>query len=269
MIVVVRDDDTCGFTRPEEIQACYGSVWSDMPVSLSVTPFRIPGNDRNLPENLAGNMDTLPLHKAPGLVDFLKDGIRQGRMNIAMHGYHHLRYRGLPEYVGGSDLERKTIEGKEYLEKVLDTTVCAFVPPNNAISLTGVNAVVRAGMSLVHIPSLWGRAFRSGQLRVLLKAPGFYWHRKLRNRQYPYVIECGDHKEIGYHTVGPRSIRKRLFQELEYCREKNGVFVLATHYHAFDRKTENGETVRHLLFDLLETAQGFPGVSFQGINSIW
>ena len=101
---MIRDDDTCWFTRPEEIRACYEKIWDDMPVSLSVTPYRIPGNDKNLPKHLFGSMEILPLHENTELLQFLRQEIEAGRIDISMHGYHHLCYHGLPEYVGGDDL---------------------------------------------------------------------------------------------------------------------------------------------------------------------
>ena len=43
MKFLIRDDDTCAMTRPEELEACYREIWDEIPVGLSVTPFRIPG----------------------------------------------------------------------------------------------------------------------------------------------------------------------------------------------------------------------------------
>jgi hypothetical protein len=76
--IIIRDDDTCGFTRPEEILSCYQQIWQEIPVSLSVTPFRIPGNDRNLPEHLNGKMEIFPLHKNQEIQQMLREGIREG-----------------------------------------------------------------------------------------------------------------------------------------------------------------------------------------------
>jgi len=269
MKLVVRDDDTCGFTPVDELRVCYSEIWDEVPVSLSVTPFRIPGDDRNLPPELAGNMDILPLHENAGLVDFLRCGIKDGRIDIAMHGYHHLCYNGLPEYVGGADLERKTIEGRKYLEGLLGTEVLTFVPPHNAISLEALPSLIMACMNIVNVPSIVKRAVHGRRIPGIRSLAAYYWHRKVKHHQYPYILDLGDHKEVSYHTVGPRSERKFLFEELHYCRDQEGVFVLATHYHAFNRQTRDGETVRKLLFDLLDQAKGMPDVSFVGVNSIW
>jgi peptidoglycan/xylan/chitin deacetylase (PgdA/CDA1 family) len=267
--IIVRDDDTCGFTRPEEILSCYQQIWQEIPVSLSVTPFRIPGNDRNLPEHLNGKMEIFPLHKNQEIQQMLREGIREGRIDVSMHGYHHLRYHGLPEYVGGDELARKTREGKTYLDKLLGINIGTFVPPNNGICANGIAAVAMAGMNLVNVPSLWSRKHRPRIARSLQLAPAYYWHRVFHKKHYPYVLELGDHKEVGYHSVGPGSRRKALIEELDYCDRHNGIFVLSTHYHAFDRKTQDGQTVRALVFDLLDRANAKQGVEFIGINAIW
>jgi predicted deacetylase len=269
MIVVIRDDDTCGFTNPEEIRYCYGGIWNDIPVSLSVTPYRIPGNDKNLPSHLKGKMDIYPLHKNTELVDMLRAEINAGRIDISMHGYHHLCYNGLPEYVSGKDLKNKTKSGRSYLENVLGLVVSTFVPPNNGISHDGVAAVVAAGMNLVNVPSLWSIRHRPVSMYTLMHAPVYYWHRKVRGMLYPHILDMGDHLEVQYHTVGPRSQRKKLLQELEYCKSNNGVFVLSTHYHAFEKQTQDGQTVQKLVMDLIDNAGNCADVRFLGINSIW
>ena len=269
MRVVIRDDDTCGFTQPEDVQSCYEQVWSFIPISLSVTPFRIPGDHVTLPNELFGSDVVLPLHENRALVQMLREQVNAGHVDIAMHGYHHLRYCGLPEYVAGEELTKKTIEGRAYLEELLKTNILTFIPPNNGIGISGLAAVVSAGMNLVNVPSLWSNKCRSVSRRTLCLAPRYYWHKILRKRRYPHILDIGDHKEVEYHTVGPRSQRKALIAELDYCDEHDGIFVLSTHYHAFDRCTMDNQTVRSLLFDLINRASGKAGVEFVGINSIW
>lgn len=269
MRIVIRDDDTCGFTHPDEIQACYEKIWNDMPISLSVTPYRIPGNDKNLPKHLKGSMEILPLHENHELVEMLRTEIIARRIDISMHGYHHLCYNSLPEYVGGEDLANKAKEGRAYLEKLLGLTVASFVPPNNGVSPAGIAAVIAGGMNLVNVPSLWSAKKRPVTSKTLRHLPFYYWHRKVRKMPYPYVLDMGDHKEVEYHTVGPLSRRNLLFSELDYCAQNNGVFVLATHYHAFDKKTRDGETVRALVFNLIDRAIAKHDTEFVGINAIW
>ena len=269
MKIIIRDDDTCGFTKPEEIQACYEQIWNDIPISLSVTPFRIPGDHMRVPKELFGSDVVLPLHKNRALVHLLRDALAAGRIDVSMHGYHHLRYNGIAEYVAGTKLGEKTIEGRTYLEEVLATNIPTFVPPNNSIGPSGIAALVSARMNLVNVPSLWSSKYRMVTYKTLTHMPKYYWHRLVRKQRYPYILEIGDHKEVDYHTVGPKSKRKELFAALDYCDQSDGVFVLSTHYHAFDRLTQDGQTVRSLVFDLIDRASGKAQVKFVGINSIW
>lgn len=266
---IIRDDDTCGVTKPEEIQVCYEEIWDQVPVSLSVTPYRIPGNDRYLSEHLMGNNEVFPLHENTALMQMLKEQVKENCIDISLHGYHHLCYNDRPEYVGGKELTRKTREGRVYLERLFDIDVLSFVPPHNSIGLAGLGAVSAANMNLVNVQSLFSSKRRAVTARSLMLAPAFYWHKKIKRRRYPYVLNLGDRKEVEYHTVGPGSYKNELFDELDYCFDMDGVFVLSTHYHAFDRRTQDGETVRSLVFDLIDRAIAKQGVEFLGINSIW
>jgi len=40
-LFAIRDDDTSFFTRPEELEAVYRSLWGQIPISLAVVPFTV------------------------------------------------------------------------------------------------------------------------------------------------------------------------------------------------------------------------------------
>ena len=44
---------------------------------------------------------------------------------------------------------RRVADGREYLERTLGTSVSIFVPPHNALSRDGLDAVSRAGLNLL------------------------------------------------------------------------------------------------------------------------
>ena len=88
-------------------------------------------------------------------------------------------------------------------------------------------------------------------------------------RSYPYVLDLGDHEEVSCHTVGPRSNFASLCENLDYCRKSGGIFVLATHYHAFDRKTTDGHPIGKVVYELVDKAAGYSGTEFVRFNSIW
>ena len=91
----------------------------------------------------------------------------------------------------------------------------------------------------------------------------------MRGRHYPFILDLGDLEEVACHTVGPRSYFSALREELDYCHQVDGVFVLATHYHAFERQTEDGYAVGKVVNELVDMAAGFPGTKFVGFNAIW
>lgn len=269
MKFVIRDDDTCGFTSPDEILSCYQSMWPQIPVSLSVTPFRVPGNDRNAPEHLKGNMDVLPLDKNDEIVNFLKQEIKNANVDITLHGYNHWRCQGLPEFIGGENLRYKAEHGKSYIDELLGVNIKTFVPPNNGIKTAGLNAITAAGMNLGGTTNLWSSAERKVTLKSLSYCPSVWMHHYLFGKKYPYIIDLGDHQEVYCHTIGPRSNFDQALEELFYCHKHNGVYILATHYHAFERTNEKGLTVRKMVDGLVEQAHKMSNVEFVGFNSIW
>jgi hypothetical protein len=269
MKFVIRDDDACGFTSPDEIRRCYERIWSYAPVSLSVTPFRVPGNDWNAPSAYQGSMDALPLARNRELVEFIRDGLGSGTLDIALHGYHHWLCEGLPEFVAGNELAEKAQLGKTYLDKLFGLDIRTFVPPNNALSREGLAAIVVARMNLGGTFKLWSRASRPVTLKSLSYCPRVWWHHYIRGRRYPFILDLGDHKEVSCNTVGPRSCYRTLQQELRYCHAVDGVFVLATHYHAFERQTEDGHTIGNVVNELIDKAASLPGTEFIGFNAVW
>lgn len=269
MKLVVRDDDTCGLTSPEDLQRCYQGIWGSAPISLSVTPFRKPGTDWYVPKTQYGSMTPIPLEANTDLVGFLRDGLRARLIDVAIHGYHHEIIDGQAEYVAGHDLGKKTIHAKEYVSQVLGVSVKSFVPPHNAIGKEGLRAVIAAQLNLVHIASLWSPDVRDWNWRSWWNMPRFYWHRKCLGHHYAHVLDFGTHKELDYHSVGPSSDLRVLRRDLDFCIEQDGVFVLATHYHAFARQLLSGETVQAAVFALIDRAVGRTQVEFVGINSAW
>src|SRR6478672_9764987 len=111
MYFCIRDDDASFFTSPEELESAYGEISRRGPVSLAVIPFCRAGTSKGVPEAHRGRWSVHPLHENKGLVDYLRQGIREGRFEAMLHGYHHDEPNGIAEFVGASDLRRKVAEG--------------------------------------------------------------------------------------------------------------------------------------------------------------
>ena len=284
MKCIIRDDDTCGLTRAEELQKCYASILPEIPVCLSVTPLRIPGPHFDV---IRKDMDKpWPLEHNTELVGFLKTGIKNGYLDVALHGYHHvvttikngpsLGTRDKPwwrEYLYGDDLERKTCHGKQYLEYILGYRINTFVPPGNAISKNGLQAIIDQKLNLVGSPTLRLLSFKHrpfNPLNFLNAVKGKLW--KIRNRdhtKYPFVLDFKTHKEIAYYLLYPSTDLTELKKEVDFVHSVNGIFLLSTHYHAFQKKIRSGETIEYAFHSVLDYISGKDNVHFITYRELW
>src|SRR5262245_57322875 len=137
MKIALRDDDTCYFTPPAELERVYGDVWDRVPVCLATVPFAIGYPRAGIPESEWHSKRQWPLEQNPALVGWLRRRIAERRVTIALHGYTHEDYPGGFEFQAAPDLERRVDEGRAYLERVLETSVQVFVPLHNALSKRG------------------------------------------------------------------------------------------------------------------------------------
>jgi len=294
MKFIIRDDDTCGFTRVEELKKCYGSIWQQIPVCLSITPFRIPGpipfpgNDNfGVPNNYIGSTNPLPLGNNKELISFLKEGLRKGWLDIAMHGYHHLvtdlsRFKkGFNsndirkigrEYLYSNNLKEITQKGKQYLEEIFNYKINTFVPPGNAISKKGLKAIIEQKLNLIGVPSLRRYILKQRPFNIYNVINSFKYHTwKMRYRyqvKYPFVLNFRSHKEIEYSLLYPSSNLNYLKKEIDFIDSVDGIFILSTHYHAFKKRITSGETIEyalHAIIDYLSTKKSVEYVSYRDL----
>jgi len=285
MKFLIRDDDTCGFTKVDEIERCYHNIWGNIPVCLSVTPFRIPGFSDHLPEEYHGKTSPVALEENKSLVNFIKDGLIKGTLDIALHGYHHFadisektpeqlekidpRIIGR-EYLLGKDLKMKTSQGKVYLEKLFNCKVNTFVPPGNSISKEGIKAIAQNKLNLVTSPSLWRPGTRPFHVINYINAVRrFGWRVKTGNKRYPFVIDCKTHKEIASNMLYPETKLDKLIEDLDFCYSVNGVFILSVHYHEFQNVINSGETVEEALHEIINYVSGKTNIDYITYRDLW
>ena len=273
MQFLIRDDDACALTRPEEIEQCYSRLWDEIPIGLSVTPFRIPEKTGfGMPEKRIDLNEPHPLGENGEMVAFLRQQIAAGRIFIALHGYHHARVLGEPEYVGGHDLVQKTREGRSYLEGLLGCPITTFIPPNNAVGKEGLGAVVKAGLNLVN-----NQPYPFSFLEATAHHPRL---NQIIDLQYRIRVRLGlfsgfakrhylGFQQAPYQTLGPSQSLPQLEASLIRCQQEKGTFILATHYHAFERRLTSGETVGEGLLRLIDLAQSSAGTEFIGYEELW
>ena len=270
MKFLIRDDDTCSFTNPDELRKCYEHIWDMAPVNLSVTPFRIPGDSHTVPDAFKGTYQPLALHENSELLSFLKEGYRDGKFAFAMHGYHHTKPEGIPEYVAESDLYAKTRKGKAYLEEVLGLSkLDTFVPPNNGIGREGLTAIVENGFNLVGIPPLLKSKFRKIVPSYISKYFAVKYFTACKKMAPPYVLQFPDHLEVGYYAVTPSQNFQSLLHGFSECRKRDGIFIFAVHYHAFTKRLKSGEQISDVLRIFLEMAGKSKNCQFITYKELW
>ena len=240
MKFAIRDDDTCFFTHPQQLERVYAEYWDRVPISLSIVPVHASTPSRAIPPQFWDGTDEFPLGANQELVHFLRQAIRAGRVVPMLHGYSHKSYPDGAEFQVGSDLAGRARRGRGYLEALLGRPVHVFVPPHNALSKRGLQAVDHVGLDVLGVfnsfrpdrkpPSLAGAL---NYLRLLA-----YRRRTGRTRKdrliYPFPLRYKNHAEFGCHLLKRETSVEELLTHFEEARQAGGDFCLATHYWEID-----------------------------------
>ena len=233
MIIAIRDDDTCYFTKPQQLQSVYGPYWNTCPITLSVIPFvdaRIKSQEALIPSEHQGIAKQYPIGLNDELVTFLKNQVKRKRIGLSMHGYSHLNENGKPEFESDQNFSDKVVRGKEYLEKLFERKITVFTAPNNSMSRKGAKAVIYAGMNIVMAYGFypWERPINYKTIKSFLHLFMHYLRYK-RNYPYPGVLDCGTHKEHACVVISMKSTFEQLKQNFEFLRSKKANMCIASH----------------------------------------
>jgi len=259
MKVAIRDDDTSYFTAPEALERVYGDVWQRVPICLASVPFAIGYEQPGIPREHWHSGESFALERNGSLVRFLRELIASRRATIALHGYTHQDYPAGYEFQAAPDLPDRVRRGREYLERLLDCRVSIFVPPHNALSKRGLEAVSAAGLNILGSflsfrPSMRPWDSRTAQnwwrIRGFRRATG-------RTRRdplvYPHPLRYASHAEFGCHSLVPGTTLDQLKAGFEEARAFGGDFCLATHYWEVDA------VLKSILCGFLEHVARTPG----------
>jgi len=264
-ILAIRDDDTSFFTSPDDLETVYAPYWGKVPISLATVPFSVPVhrgrsfNDSYPPDG------EMPLGENKPLVEWLKEKIRRGHVEIMLHGYSH-RYeqingRWIGEYgwKGEQQLIEETARGKAYLEKLLDVDIKVFVPPSNTIGKSGIRAIRRGGLNLSGIMRRGAdRPWTADYPAAYLKRWGW---RLLKGGAYPYPLTLGGIRELRAYALTPRASTEDLMRSLETCATTRAPFVIATHYWEFKDSPDMYQTLSMLIERARQSSFRFVPVS--------
>ena len=210
-----------------------------------------------------------PLEENPELVARLRAHAAAGRVTIVQHGFTHEDFPDGYEFQAAPDLEHRLTEGRRYLERVLGTRLTLFVPPHNALSKRGLEAVSRAGLNLLGTFLSFRPSLRPWDGHTLAN-----WWRIRRYRAstgrtktdrliYPHVLRYANHAEFGCHSLVPGTTVDDLVAGFEEARRAGGDFCLATHYWDVDA------VLKDVLRRVLDHAARYPDVEFVSADRLF
>lgn len=269
MKIAIRDDDTCYFTAPDDLERVYGDVWQRVPICLATVPFAVGYPRAGIPESEWHSGRRFPLEENAPLVAWLRDRIARGHVTIALHGYTHEDLPGGFEFQAAPDLGRRVAEGRAYLERVLGTRIAVFVPPHNALSKRGLEAVGGAGLNILGS----FLSFRPSNRPWDGRTAGNWWRIQRFRRQtgrsrrtalvYPHPLRYSTHAEFGCHGLIPSTTLDALVAGFEEARRFGGDFCIATHYWEVDA------ALKSILVRFLDHVAAFPDVRFVAAEELF
>jgi peptidoglycan/xylan/chitin deacetylase (PgdA/CDA1 family) len=144
--VVFRFDDYSSHSNTDfELKLINSFKKCNIPVTFGVIPY-ICAEDVHDPRP----QNVVPLNSVKA--NILKDAIKDGILEVALHGYSHQTIRmkmngGYTEFVGldYNNQMQKIIKGKNLLEELLGVRITTFTPPWNSYDLNTIGVLEKVG----------------------------------------------------------------------------------------------------------------------------
>lgn len=164
-VVFRYDDYSASSSTGLELKLIDSFKKSKVPVTFAVIPYVCPNVEDPRPQNVT------PLTREKARI--LKDAIKEGILEVALHGYSHQTISGkadgnYTEFFGldmGSQIQKIT-KGKNLLEELLGVQISTFVPPWNSYDLNTIEVLEETGFRNISAARI-GVAKEFSQLRFL------------------------------------------------------------------------------------------------------
>ncbi len=289
----IRDDDTNFYTTPQELENCYGDIWEEFAPTLSLIS-KVKGNwlywvhqiykDKHNTDWQAWKDDNAshPIEDNKELVSFLKEKVKEGKLDIAYHAKFHRNEDPTPpternnNYVRGAEYytnRNVTNEIKQevaFLSHLFNYQISVFTPPQNMLSMKGYRSVIDAGLNICGGGiSFFKKAKDIQGISNIAKQLTF----KLLHKEsdYPFVLHFSDHNEIAYHyPLQPTTRLDSLIYDFDMVRRYDGDFVLSTHYAEFEYPMVYDEKIKmkHILRDFLDYISKYQNVDKMSLSKM-
>ncbi len=230
MKFAIRDDDTCFFTKPCDIEKAYDFIDKGC-ISLSIVPYAVPiHKDDVFPYGEGIEYGFYDIADNQELIAFLRSQAEKGRFDFLLHGYSHEyikvnnSWKAEMIWKNKQQLKKELTEGKQHLEELLGKHIGIFVAPNNAINQNAISVIEDLGM---HYSGIIQRNDRRINLRYLINFVKRWGYRAIKKIPYPGILNYGKHKELIAFTLDNYD---RLVLEYQACKRKGQPFIVYSHY---------------------------------------
>ena len=264
--LIIRDDDLSYWTKPQDIEKVYKPLFDKkLKISFATIPFSVQMFNAGNFNTFYQDLEEKPMGENREIVEYIKEKINDGLVEIMLHGYNHLysfeckevvktatkenleeprrlnkkiNFLGEYNYQDYEILNKKTKKGKEYLEDIFKIKIKNFVPPSNQIGKAGIKAIVNNNLNL---SGLIGKKY---DREITLKGILTYIDRikfALQNRDltYPKIADYGKHKELTGYALTPNTNWDKYYKQINYCIKNNYPFQIATHYWELEDDLRN------------------------------
>lgn len=246
MRFAIRDDDTCYFTHPKELETAYDFINEKDVLTLSIVPNTVPIHKKgNRPYGIY-DFKEYDIEGNHELLEYLKKGVNEGKIDPLLHGYSH-EYKcdndnwfSEMEWKDENRLHFEISNGKARLERALNTNITVFVPPSNHIGKKGIRVLEKNQLNLSGIIQFNDRTISVKYIINFLKR----WSIRLfKGIQYGGILDYGKHKELCAYATDSL---ERMIVEYNYCKKHNYPFVIYTHYWSMNKNPNEKEKVKQI-----------------------
>jgi hypothetical protein len=163
MPILIRDDDTNYFTRPDMLETIYYKAWDKgFKIGLSIIPFQKGVEDVCVPQEKRHTGLLYPIANNDELVRFLREKIQSQLIEILQHGFSHsiLNFRG--EFgINNSEHGTNLQSARKILKQAFGVSPRFFTPPYDDISNHNLRLVKQHDMIPIYGQEKIHKLFRS------------------------------------------------------------------------------------------------------------